>query len=123
MESENRKGIEMSKEQVKRVGWWVLAIALLCWLLSLMGGCSGGKAVINQYDEAGNLVKRISIDPYVLARDFVNQGGELYVEVANDGTIIYWLVMGNHKSKVSPENARMIKEAINAVNPAKGILK
>ena len=92
-----------------------IIFALILFLI-VISGCAGGQARVREYDEAGNLTRTIVIDPYVLGRDYTNKGGELWFEV--DGTIVYWLVLGDyHESKVSPENAKMIKEAIKVVSP------
>jgi hypothetical protein len=117
-----RKEADMSTKQWNVVGICVIIIAMLI-VMVVTAGCSGGKAVVTEYDNLGNRTKQMVVDPYVLARDVINNGGELWLEVSEDGSILYWLVLGDHASKVSPENARMIKEAIKAVNPVGGILE
>lgn len=113
----------MSAKRWNRILFAVWLVVMVIALAFVASGCSGGKATITDYDMAGNMLRRVVIDPYVLGRDVVNKGGEMWVEVAPDGSILYWLVMGEHESRVSPENAKMIKEAIDAFNPLGGIVK
>lgn len=113
----------MSKKKWNRILFavWLAMVSMAIAILLAIGGCSGGQARITEYDAEGNRIRTVVIDPYVLARDVINNGGELWVEVDPKGYIVYWLVLGDHASTVSPENAKMLKETVKAFNPIGGL--
>lgn len=74
---------------------------LIPLILILLCGCAGSRTTIKD----GEIV----FDHWCMFRDFEIDAGEIYV-VAEPDSVTYWLIVGDYKSRVSPENAKTLKE-------------
>ncbi|HEG44649.1 hypothetical protein LCGC14_3009600 [marine sediment metagenome] len=86
----------MKKGQIKNVLFCIVVIILLCWLLTMAGGCSGQRYRKYVVDDTGALVKVIDIDTWCILREFSSKGSSLVITSGR-----YDLTMGDHQSKTS----------------------